>query len=73
VVVTLGAAGALVLADGAVTRISAPVVDAVDTTGAGDALCGTLAAGLAAGLGLEAAVRDAVAAASASTTRPGAR
>lgn len=73
VVVTLGAAGALVLADGAVTRIPAPVVDAVDTTGAGDALCGTLAAGLAAGLGLEAAVRDAVAAASASTTRPGAR
>jgi ribokinase len=73
VVVTLGAAGALVVADGAALRVPAPVVDVVDTTGAGDALCGTLAAGLAAGLALDAAVRDAVAAASLSTTRAGAR
>jgi len=73
VVVTLGAAGALVHADGVVTRVPAPVVDAVDTTGAGDALCGTLAAGLAAGTGLVEAVRAAVRAASESTTRAGAR
>ena len=73
VVVTLGAAGALVLADGAATRVPAPAVEVVDTTGAGDALCGTLAAGLAAGLGLDDAVRDAVQAASLSTTRAGAR
>ncbi|MEY4227314.1 MAG: hypothetical protein RL190_2071 [Actinomycetota bacterium] len=73
VVVTLGAAGALVVADGAATRVPAPAVDVVDTTGAGDALCGTLAAGLAAGRVLGDAVGDAVEAASHSTTRAGAR
>lgn len=73
VVVTLGAAGALVHADGVDVHVPAPAVAAVDTTGAGDALCGTLAAGLAAGLDLEPALRAAVAAASASTTRAGAR
>lgn len=73
VVVTLGAAGALVLDGERAERVPAPAVDAVDTTGAGDALCGTLAAQLAGGAPLGDAVRAAVAAASASTTRPGAR
>ena len=49
VVVTLGAAGAVIFADGETTRIAAPQVDVVDTTGAGDAACGAIAAPLAAG------------------------
>lgn len=60
VVVTLGARGALVgSADGVVPE-PAPRVDAVDTTGAGDAFVGALAARLAAGDDLLAAVRLAV-------------
>jgi ribokinase len=43
-----------------------------DTTGAGDALVGVLGAALAHGLGLEQALRSAVAAASQSVTVPGA-
>ena len=46
---------------------------AVDATGAGDTLNGALAAGLAGGLDLETAARRAVAAASLSVTRAGAR
>ena len=58
VVVTIGPAGAL-LADGdALERIPAPKVEAVDTTGAGDAFNGALAAALAGGAGLADAVRD---------------
>ena len=50
VVVTLGASGALVATvDAHVTRIPAPAVAVVDTTGAGDAFNGTLAVELAAG------------------------
>jgi ribokinase len=73
VVVTVGEEGAI-LADGdALHRVAAPRVDAVDTTGAGDAFNGVLAAGLAGGLDLEAAARRAVLAASASVRTPGAR
>jgi ribokinase len=47
-VVTLGSRGAAVLAfGGAVQRVAAPVVTAVDTTGAGDAFVGAFAVGLA--------------------------
>ncbi len=74
VVVTLGAAGALIVrATGAAVAVPAPVVEALDTTGAGDTFNGALAAGLADGLDLARAVRQAVAAAALSTMRPGAR
>jgi ribokinase len=74
VVVTLGAAGALIVRAGsAAVAVAAPAVHPVDTTGAGDTFNGALAAGLADGLDLVGAVRRAVAAASLSTTRPGAR
>jgi len=73
VVVTVGADGAL-LADGdGIVEIRAPEVDVVDTTGAGDAFNGVLAAGLAAGARIEDAARRAVEAASASVRRAGAR
>jgi ribokinase len=73
VVVTVGADGAL-LADGdRIVEVRAPEVEVVDTTGAGDAFNGVLAAGLAAGAGVEDAARRAVEAASASVRRAGAR
>lgn len=73
VVVTLGAAGSAVHhRDGTVERIGSVAVDAVDTTGAGDTFCGTLAARLALGDALPAALRHASAAAALSTTRAGA-
>jgi ribokinase len=74
ILVTLGPTGAaLVQREGPVIDIKAPKVKAVDATGAGDALNGALAAALAGGLGLEAAARRAVVAASLSVTRAGAR
>ena len=73
VVVTLGARGA-VYADGDERRhVVAPRVDAVDTTGAGDAFVGTLAAGLAGGAPLGTAVAASVAAAGKAVTWRGAR
>jgi ribokinase len=72
--VSLGASGAvLVSRDAAPFDIAARKVAAVDATGAGDALNGALAAGLAGGLDLKAAARRAVVAASLSVTRAGAR
>jgi ribokinase len=73
VVVTLGAGGA-VIADGpATTRVPAPAVRAVDTTGAGDTFNGVLAAELAAGAALVDAARAAARAAALSVTVRGAR
>jgi ribokinase len=72
VVVTLGERGALVLDAEGSTHIPAPVVDAIDTTGAGDAFCGSLAAQLARGRALVDAVRDAVRVGALSTTHQGA-
>lgn len=71
VVGTVGAAGAVVAQDGRSTRIAAPRVTAVDTTGAGDTFTGYLAAGIAAGLDLTEATGRAVRAASIAVTRPG--
>ena len=73
VVITLGAAGA-VLADGNyVTHLPAPKLAAVDTTGAGDAFNGALAVALAEGQPLASAVIFANRVAALSTTRPGAQ
>lgn len=72
VVVTLGARGAALLGtDGVVHRIAAPTVDAVDTTGAGDAFVGAFAYGLARQLGDLEAVTLGVRCATDSVLRPG--
>ncbi|HET9853223.1 MAG TPA: ribokinase [Candidatus Limnocylindrales bacterium] len=70
-VVTLGARGAAVVGDQRVDRLPAEMVDAVDSTGAGDAFVGAFAFGLAVGLDDLAAVRLGVACASDSVTRHG--
>ncbi len=45
-IVTLGAQGAIMAADGALVRAAAPSVRVIDTTGAGDAFTGSFAAAL---------------------------
>ena len=72
-IVTLGERGALLVAAAGSELVAAPAVRAVDTTGAGDSFNGVLAAELACGRELPAAVVAAVAAAAGSVTRPGAR
>jgi ribokinase len=72
-VVTLGAAGAAVHAAGRSWLAQPFPVEAVDTTAAGDAFAGALAAGLASGTGDEAAIRLASAAGAAAATRAGAQ
>jgi ribokinase len=74
VVVTLGSSGALVVArDGDALDVPAVPVRSVDAVGAGDTFTGALSARLAAGDDLVDAARRAVAAATASTLREGAR
>ncbi len=73
VVVTLGAAGAVLVGADGLVRIAAPVVVAIDSTGAGDALVGAFAYGLGAGLTAADAVRLGVACASESVRRAGAQ
>ncbi len=74
VVVTLGAEGVAVVQPGEpLVVVPARSVNAVDTTGAGDTFNGVLAARVAAGDDLREAVAFAVAAASLSVTRDGAR
>jgi ribokinase len=74
IVVTQGAAGALVVEDGREERFAGHAVDAVvDTTGAGDTFNGVLAAWLAGGSSLADAVRAANLAASMSVGTAGAR
>jgi len=72
VIVTLGAAGAVVVTATRTVHVPAPSVQAIDATGAGDCFTGALAAGLAAGEAIETAAQRAVAAASYSTTVVGA-
>jgi ribokinase len=72
-VVTLGARGALVITEDGTVEIHSPKVEAVDTTGAGDAFTGALAAALATGVTLETAARRAVRVAAISVTRRGAQ
>lgn len=73
VVVTLGAAGAVLVTADRHRHVAAPEVEAVDTTAAGDTFCGVLAASVAAGADLDQAVAEAVAAAAVSVTRRGAQ
>jgi ribokinase len=74
VLVTLGAGGAVLVRRGTdPLDVAPPRVAAVDTVGAGDALCGALAAALAGGVSIEDAARRAVVAGSLATTRAGAR
>jgi ribokinase len=72
VVTTLGSAGVRVVTHDQEWHVAAFPVRPVDTTGAGDAFCGALAARLAAGDALDAAVRVAAAAGALATTRMGA-
>lgn len=73
VVLTLGARGAFVAADGARSLVPGFMADAVDTTAAGDVHCGALAVALVEGRPLLEAVRFANAAAALSVTRLGAQ
>ncbi|WP_033291422.1 ribokinase [Amycolatopsis jejuensis] len=72
-VVTLGAKGAVVVESDKSTTVDSPQVQAVDTTGAGDAFAGALAASLAEGAPLVAAAERAVKVAAVSVTRHGAQ
>lgn len=71
-VVTLGAAGAVLVEADTATFVPARPAPVVDTTGAGDCFCGTLAAFLAEGLPLAAAAERAGIAASLCVGRVGA-
>ncbi|WP_062014529.1 PfkB family carbohydrate kinase [Aureimonas sp. AU4] len=72
-VVTLGSEGAVVQAagEGEARRHPAEPARAIDTSGAGDVFCGTLAARLSLGEPLDRAVRLAIAAAAVAVTRHG--
>ena len=73
IVVTLGAAGAVAVRSKETIRVDAPPVAVVDTTGAGDAFVGALAAALDAGSNRVTALPIAVAAGSLACTRAGAQ
>jgi ribokinase len=73
VVVTIGADGAVVGQGARVEHLPAEQVDVVDTTGAGDAFTGALAAALSAGCDLVEAVRIGVSAGTYAVARPGAQ
>ncbi len=73
-IVTLGSAGAaLIAADGTITRVAAPKVNSVDTTGAGDAFVGTFAFALASGKSALDAMNLGIKVASMSVMRKGAQ
>jgi ribokinase len=73
VVVTLGAHGAVAVAEGGATYHPALKVKAVDTTAAGDTFLGALAKALAEGLSLNEAVRLGIRAAALCVQLPGAQ
>ncbi len=72
-IVTLGADGALVRAQGEVTQVPAPVVEAIDATAAGDAFCAGLADAMAGGASPLEAARWGVRVGAVTATRPGAQ
>lgn len=71
VLITCGAAGVVVADGNGTRRVAAPRVDAVDTTGCGDAFNGALAAGLLEGRKFEEAVKRAIFAGAFCATRLG--
>lgn len=74
VVITLGSRGAQWMdRSGGIISVPAFAVDAVDTTGAGDAFCGGLAAALSAGADAATALSQAAAAGAIVTTQVGAQ
>ncbi len=73
VIVTLGARGALLAAREGVRRVAPVKVQAIDTTGAGDAFIGSFARYFAAGLDLDAALAQATRYAADSVTKRGAQ
>lgn len=73
VIITMGAAGAFILANGKSEIIKAPKVVAVDTTAAGDTFSGALAVALSEGKSLQESIAFANKAASISVTRIGAQ
>ena len=73
VVVKRGERGALVVDDRGVRSIPSPIVDAVDTTGAGDCFDGALAVALGEGQALDEAIHFATHAAALACTRVGAQ
>lgn len=73
-IVTLGSQGAVYIsADGQLTKVSAPKVTAIDTTGAGDAFVGAFAYSLASGSDPVSAMTLGIKVASFSVTRKGAQ
>lgn len=72
IITTAGVQGAFFLRGKQILHTAAPKMQAVDTTGAGDALCGAFAAYLAKGESPEDSLKYAVWAASISVTRAGA-
>lgn len=73
-IVTLGSQGAVhISADGQLTKVSAPKVTAIDTTGAGDAFVGAFAYSLASGSDPVSAMTLGIKVASISVTRKGAQ
>ena len=73
VVLTMGARGALTQVGGDVVRAAPPAVEVVDTTGAGDAITGALAAALDRGSGLATALTEGVQAGALACTHAGAQ
>lgn len=73
IIVTLGALGARIVRRSGVEEVPAPTVAAIDSTGAGDAFSGALAASIAERRSLEDACHRAVAAGALATTQVGAR
>lgn len=73
VVITLGADGAVVVGGEMSSHLPALAVPVIDTTGAGDAFCGVLAASLLRGIDLLKSCERAIVAGSLAVTRPGAQ
>ena len=71
IIVTLGSDGVLAAKGDDLVHVSALKIAPVDTVGAGDTFCGYLAAGVAAGLGLEEALKRAATAGSLACLKQG--